>query len=229
MKKEEILPWDWQRILFGQAPANFLLEVFLKTIVIYLLLLIILRLMGRRMDSQMTLTEMGVVILLGAVISVPIQIPDRGLILTVVALVVVLGLQQLMNWLSVKSETFEEATSGTMSVLVRDGKLQLDEMHRAGITQQQVFSGLRGKQIFSLGKVKRLYFEACGLMSIYRETQAKAGLPIFPPGEENLVRKQSRIAEDKMACMICGNVEDNRDDSTGCKNCGSKKWMEAIY
>jgi hypothetical protein len=51
MKKEDIIPWDWQRILFGQAPPEFLLEVLMRTSIIYIALLIIVRLMGKRMGG----------------------------------------------------------------------------------------------------------------------------------------------------------------------------------
>ena len=104
MKKEEIKPWDWQRIFLGEAPAEFLLEVLIRTIVIYLVLLVVLRLLGKRMDGQLTLTEMAVMITLGAIVSVPMQIPDRGILMGVVALVCALIFQRGWNRVTVKNE-----------------------------------------------------------------------------------------------------------------------------
>jgi uncharacterized membrane protein YcaP (DUF421 family) len=80
MKKDEIHLEDIQRILFGQAPPQFLLEVFIRTVVIYISLLFIVRLLGKRMSGQLTIMEMAVMLTLGAIVSVPMQMPDRGLL-----------------------------------------------------------------------------------------------------------------------------------------------------
>jgi len=80
MRKEEINWDDWLRILIGTAPAEFLLEVLISTIIIYLFVLLTLRLMGKRMGGQLTISELVVMLRLGAIVSVPMQIPDKGLL-----------------------------------------------------------------------------------------------------------------------------------------------------
>jgi uncharacterized membrane protein YcaP (DUF421 family) len=62
---------DWKRILFGTAPASFLLEVLARTAVMYVALLVVLRLLGKRMSGQITILEMAILISLGAIVSVP--------------------------------------------------------------------------------------------------------------------------------------------------------------
>jgi uncharacterized membrane protein YcaP (DUF421 family) len=229
MKKEEIQAWDWQRILFGQAPAEFLLEVLIRTIVIYLLLMVVLRLLGKRMDGQLTLTEMAVMVTLGAIVSVPMQMPERGLLVGVVALICVMIFQRGLNWLNVKNAEVEEMTQGTLSILVKDGIIQTDQLQRAGLSRQHLFSALRQKKIYSLGKVKRVYFEACGLVNVYSEKEKKSGLPIFPFHETELMEGSTEADESKVACVICGNTTNSMNDNHPCKNCGSKQWMQAIY
>ena len=79
MKKEDIQPWDWQRILFGQAPPEFLIEVFLRTTLIYLALLVVTRALGKRMGGQLSISELAVMVTLGAIVSPAMQIPQLGL------------------------------------------------------------------------------------------------------------------------------------------------------
>jgi uncharacterized membrane protein YcaP (DUF421 family) len=226
MKKEDIEPWDIQRILFGQAPAEFLVEVFLRTLFIYLLLMVVLRILGKRMDGQLTLTEMAVMITLGAIVSVPMQIPDRGILLGVVALFCVLIFHRGLNWLTVKNEKIEEATQGVMSTLVMDGALQLEQMRKVGLSKQNLFAALRKEKIFNLGKVKRVYFEGCGLMNIYEEENAKPGLPILPSDQMELVKYQTEIDDAHMACTNCGHVSDMAQKP--CPVCNETKWIEAV-
>ena len=121
MKKEEILWGDWHRILLGPAPVEFLLEVLLRTAVIYLVLLVILRMLGKRMGGQLTISELAVMLTLGAIISVPMQIADRGVLQGILVLICALVFQRGINYLAVKNEKIERILQGHESQLVRDG------------------------------------------------------------------------------------------------------------
>lgn len=79
MKSEQIPIEDWQRILFGNNPPEFMLEVFIRSVIILFTFLVTARLLGKRMNGQLTLTEMAVMVSLGVVISPIMQLPDRGI------------------------------------------------------------------------------------------------------------------------------------------------------
>src|SRR5215213_8698060 len=108
MKKEEIHLWDIERILFGQAPPEFLLEVFIRTLVIYLLATIVMRWLGKRMNGQLTIVELAVVVMMGAILAVPMQIPDRGLLQGVIVLLSVLLLLRGINLVAFRNSRFEK-------------------------------------------------------------------------------------------------------------------------
>lgn len=228
MNKEDIT-WNWQRVLFGQTPPAFLLEVFIRTLIIYMILLIVLRILGKRMDGQMTLTEMAVVVTFGAIVSVPMQQPDKGLILGVIALTLAAVFQRGFNWLNIKNEKIEELSQGTMSVLVKDGLIQLDAMKRTGLSKQHLFAVLRREKIFNLGNVKRVYFEACGIFSVYPDAHGRPGLPTFPSNELEFVHTQSNVDQSQIACCNCGYVMSADKRKAPCDNCGELNWIEAIH
>jgi uncharacterized membrane protein YcaP (DUF421 family) len=228
MKKEEIHLNDFERILFGQAPVEFLIEVFIRTLIVYGSVLIILKLMGKRMDGQISIVEMAVVIVLGAIVGVGTQIPDRGILMAVAAFICVFVFQRGINWLGIKSSKIENLTTGSLNILVKDGVLQLDEMKAARITRENLFASLREQQIFNLAKVSRVYFEACGLLNVYEAPSDKAGLPILPVGEDELI-KSNKTDRDHVACRNCGWVSSAKERSSNCKNCGKREWVQAIY
>lgn len=68
MEKKDIHFNDLHRLLFGEAPAIFLLEVFIRTLFTYLILLVITRWLGKRMTGQLSITEMAVMLTLGAIL-----------------------------------------------------------------------------------------------------------------------------------------------------------------
>jgi uncharacterized membrane protein YcaP (DUF421 family) len=116
-----------------------------------------------------------------------------------------------------------------MSILVKNGLMQLDEMMESAISKQQLFAALREKQIFNLGKAKRVYFEGCGLINIYKETDDKPGLPTLPSNELQFIKTQIKIDQSNIACLNCGNIESADKRSSSCTNCRAEEWMEAIY
>jgi uncharacterized membrane protein YcaP (DUF421 family) len=227
MKKEEIHLGDINRWLFGQTTPEFMIEVAIRTVIIYLILLVVVRLMGKRMSGQITLTELTVMITLGAIVSPVMQLPDRGLFFAVTVLLVALIFQRDLNLWGFKNEKVERITQGTMSLLIKDGKLELDEMEKTQITKQQVFAMLREKKISNLGKVKRAYLEACGIFSVYETEETRPGLPVFPSSDP-IIKNILQESEDSiMACCNCGYVQKVGNNHTACESCNSKDWSKA--
>jgi len=87
-------PFDLYRLLVGQGPWWSLIEVILRAMLIYALLLVIMRLMGKRVASQLSISELAVVVTLGAAVGVPMQVQDRGMLPAVLILLVALGFQR---------------------------------------------------------------------------------------------------------------------------------------
>jgi uncharacterized membrane protein YcaP (DUF421 family) len=227
MKKEDIMPWDWQRILFGQAPPEFLLEVFVRTSIIYIALLIIVRTMGKRMGGQLTITELAVMVTLGAIVSPAMQIPQLGVLLGAMILVCALLFQRGLNLAEVKSRIFEKISQGQTQLLVKNGIILLDQMHKAKVSRQQLFSAIRSENVYNLGDVGRVYMEACGIFSIYKKSKPSAGLPIFPPTDELVNGYTQHIVDGHRACVACGNITNVTDDAHECEVCSSQSWIVA--
>jgi uncharacterized membrane protein YcaP (DUF421 family) len=180
------------------------------------------------MKGQLTLTETSVMITLGAIVSVPMQIPDRGITIGFVALLCILIFQRSLNWIIARDSKVEDVTQGTMTVLVKDGVIDIDAMFRTGMSKQDLFSALREKDYHNLAKAKRVYYEACGMLNIYEEKEKRAGLAVYPTNEPELL-ENSEKDRDHIACENCGFVTEKEREDEKCEHCGKKQWMEAIY
>lgn len=226
MSKEDIHLDDMKRILFGSAPPEFLLEVFIRTVLIYILCLIIVKWLGKRMSGQISVTEKAVMILIGAIISVPVQVPDRGLLQGILLLFGILLLYNGLNWWGYKKKKVEHLTQGKAVMLIKDNVLQLDSMHKTKISKEQLFSVLRSKKLFNLGQVKRVYLEACGIFSVYEETEAKAGLDLFPEDDKTAMVHEQEQATEHLSCAHCGFTV-SKNNYAQCLNCGTDAWTKA--
>jgi uncharacterized membrane protein YcaP (DUF421 family) len=227
VKKEEIHLWDIKRILFGQAPPEFLLEVLIRSIVIYLLAIITMRWLGKRMNGQLTNIELAVVVMMGAILAVPMQIPDRGLLQGLVVLVTVLLIYRGINLIAFKNSRFEKVLQGEMRILVKDGVLQLDTIDAIKLSKPQLYVVLRSKQIYNLGKVKRMYLEGCGTYSIYNQEEDKPGLLLLPKEDEAMLPIQKTV-DDALVCANCGYVQKGQDNTMACPNCKHTEWSKPI-
>ncbi|MFD1140157.1 YetF domain-containing protein [Larkinella insperata] len=228
MKKENIFLNDWERILIGNAPTEFLLEVFIRTTLIYLFLLIILRLLGKRMNGQLTNLEMAVMLTLGAIVSPAMQLPDRGLLSGVLALLCALTFLRVSNLWGFKSNKAEQVIQGTETMLVKDGIIQLHTMAKNRLSHQQIYAALRNKKVYNLSKVKRLYLEAYGLFSIYEDSEDRPGLSVFPPNDQEIQSIHQRPKEASVACSNCGYTVRKNEAPATCPCCEAKQWVEAV-
>lgn len=225
MKKENIKLTDVKRILIGDAPFEFLIEVLLRTCIMYVLLLVVVKALGKRMSGQLTITELAVMILMGAIVSAPMELPERGVIQGLVILVILLLLHQGLTWMEVKYKKVEMATQGVIKILIKDGVIQMNALNKVRISKDQLFAMLRNKNIHQLGQVKRVYLETCGKFTIYKNEQPVPGLSAFPPEEDHeaLLNKQT----DCNSCTTCGNTVSTADHAGPCPLCGSSHWETA--
>jgi uncharacterized membrane protein YcaP (DUF421 family) len=229
MKKEDIHWDDWHRILIGSAPTSFLLEVLIRTVIMYLVLLVVLRLMGKRMGGQLTIAELAVMVTLGAIICVPMQVPDKGVVQGIFVLICAWAFQRGFTLLGVRSSKMENLIQGKEAVLLKDGVIDVKQLDAANISRQQLYGVLRAQNIFNLGEVERVYIEACGIFSVFKYDTPKPGLSIFPSRDGDILDGQQKPDEHFYVCQMCGRTAENENEKNGhCNNCGCQNWEEAI-
>jgi uncharacterized membrane protein YcaP (DUF421 family) len=221
MDKEDIKLSDWYRILFGEAPVEFLVEVFFRTLIVFLLLLICLRLMGKRMAGKITITEMAVMLTIGAIISVPMQIPERGILVGTTALACALFFQRGYTWLSFKSKVVEKGTQGGMDIMVEDGLILLDKLKENRLSVNQLVSNIRMAGVYNLGSLERVYMEAGGSFTIYKFDKPKPGLALLPAAEK--ASDFVEVKEGWQSCATCGFTRPI--EKSECPNCHHDTWM----
>jgi uncharacterized membrane protein YcaP (DUF421 family) len=229
MKPEEIHLTDLQRILIGEIPGHFFIEIIFRALFVYLLLVITMRLMGKRMSSQISRNEMAAVASLAAAVGIPLMNPDRGLLPGLIITIVIIFFQVLIAKRAARNEKFEAITQDKLSILVKDGVIDFKNMQKTRITRERLFAQLRSQQQTNLGNVARLYLEANGLFSMVPAVQQKPGLCLLPKFDEAFIKKMT-IEEGLCVCNRCGYLADEalRTDQKQCPVCQKKDWTAAV-
>lgn len=226
MKPDEIRLNDWLRILFGEVPPSFFIEVIIRTVFIFLLLIISMRLLGRRMSAQINRIEMVALFTLAAAIGVPLQAPDRGLLPAFVIAVLVVLVGRLVVTLAFKHKSFESKVEDDVDILISNGVLNLQKVLRTRLNVKGIFAELRSEGVRHLGEVKRFYFEASGSFTLVKEENPACGLSVLPPDDHDFINEQTQC--DEQVCGNCGQKKKNSGEAQHCSNCNENKWTNAI-
>lgn len=229
MNKEDINIYDWPRILIGEVPVIFYVEILIRATAVYLLLVVAMRLMGRRMASQLSRNEMAAMVSLAAAIGIPILDASRGLLPAFVIALVVVFTQRLVSYIAAKNEKFETLSQGDKSTLVENAVIQLANLKGTVVTRELLFAQLRSSGLIHLGHVKRLYMEANGSFTLIEDSNPKPGLSLLPEWDTEFVDQQEK-APGQYVCHHCGNAQPSagREETAFCSNCGHQEWVPAL-
>lgn len=228
MKPQDIHITDWMRMLVGEVPSSYYIEIIIRIAFVYLLLTVSMRLMGKRMAAQLNRNEMAAQVSLAAAIGMPVLAPDRGLLPAVVIAFVIVLTQRIIARIAHTNQRFEAITQDEISTLVADGVLQLNHMKRARVTRERLLAQIRSASLFHLGQIKRLYIESNGSFTLIQAHPPQPGLSVIPLWDTDFAREQKHIP-DVFVCNNCGNPELVKDKPThSCAKCGDTNWVEAI-
>ena len=226
MEQEKIFLTDWKRIFFGDTPPEFVLEIFGRTLIIYLVLLIAMRVFGKRLTGQLTIIEMSIMLTMGAILAPAMQLADRGLLAGTVALLCALVFERGINYWGLKNSSAEETIQGKETVLVEDGILQVDNLRNSRISRTQLLSQLRSENIYNVSKVHRVYLEACGQFSMYTRETDTPGLSTLMDTDSEIHSIQ-QLDRESVACQSCGNTVPSHPKPGNCPVCQANQWVAA--
>jgi len=230
MKPEDIHLSDWMRIFVGEVPGSFYIEAIFRIVFIYLLLVASMRLMGNRMGSPLTRNEMIAMVSLAAANGVALMAADRGLLPVVVIAAIVIGYQRFIAWRAFRNKRFESAVLDDMSILVEDGRVNLDKLEEGVLCRNQLFAQLRKESVANLGQVRRAYQEANGNFSIltFDDEQPRPGLSILPAADKAFRAEQPK-ADGQFACASCGQLQSSSHaPAADCPRCKAREWQPAV-
>ena len=220
--------FEWNRLLFNELPEIFLLEVIFRSAVMFTILLLTLKLAGKRGVKHLQIFETLMVFPLGSAAGDPMFYEDVGIVPAAIVFLVIIILYRGVTWLTGKSKKFEEFIEGKTECLINDGKFSVSSFRKETLAQDEFFSELRIRSIEHLGQVKHAFIETSGEISVffYEDEEVKHGLPILPM---LFNQKSKNIPTDGIyACTFCGHTEEKNAGTAKCKVCQKEEWVEAI-
>jgi uncharacterized membrane protein YcaP (DUF421 family) len=230
--------FDLQRILFGDLPPLFIVEIALRTTIMLFYLLLLLRVfMGKRSLAQFSLLEFLLIIALGSAVGDPMFYPEIPVLHGMVVITVVVLLERLLIWMTNRNHRLEDVFEGSPQSLVVEGRFDLNGLKKSSLSRNEIYMKLRLAGIEQLGQVRRSYLELNGEISVFKveANKVRPGLPLFPELELGEVQPLTVAAPlpkaGDFACLKCGEVIALQAGQLlpACPRCHQKQWVEADH
>lgn len=134
----------------------------------YLTLLVVVRVSGKRALAKLNAFDLVVTVSLGSVLASVAVSPSVSLASGAAAFVLLIGLQYLIAFLSVRLERFQGLVKAQPTLLVRDGALLEDAMARQRVTHWEILQALRQGGIASVDEAAAVVLETDGTISVIK-------------------------------------------------------------
>ncbi|WP_442485088.1 DUF421 domain-containing protein [Aeoliella sp. SH292] len=215
--------FDLHRILLGDHPPIFLLEIAARTVIIFLYTLLLLRCMGKRGMGNLTPFEFAIIVALGSAVGDPMFQSDVPLLHCMLVITLIVGMQRGMAMLSERNAWAEKALSSTPTILIVDGVIQVENLYRESYTHEELLEALRLNGVAQLGEVRIAYLEPSGELSVLRREQAGRGLSVEPERLDG--RRCPEDVAGECCCGYCGLLASDGEWNKACKHCGHRQWV----
>lgn len=139
---------------------------FVRTIILYILIIAGVRLMGKRQVGELEPSELVLSLLIADLAAVPMQDFGIPLLTGIIPILTLLSMTMILSVLTMKSVGFRALMCGKPSVVVRDGQLDQREMHRNRFTVDELFEELRIKGYTDLSQIRYAILETNGQLSV---------------------------------------------------------------
>ena len=140
---------------------------YVRTVALYLVLIAVIRLMGKRQIGQMEASEFVVTMLVANLAAIPMQDGAIPLYSGFVPIVTVLGLELVLSALSLKSLGLRQLLCGKPVILIENGKILQNNLRRTRVTLDELTGHLREKDVLDIGSVQYAILETNGNLSVF--------------------------------------------------------------
>jgi len=220
--------FTWKELLMGGEDWSFLPETVLRTLIMFIVILISLRLLGKRGVKQLSVFELVVIIGLGSAAGDPMFYKDVGILPAIIVFSMVVGLYSLVTYFIGKNKNFEKLIEGKPVCLIKDGIFSIDNFQKETLGEDEFFAELRMQSVSQLGQIEEAIEESSGNISLffYPDEEVKYGLPIMP---DALKATQKKINDtDHYSCIFCGYTEKLKPIAKyACPECKKWEWIKA--
>ena len=140
---------------------------FVRTIILYILIIAALRAMGKRQVGELSPSEFVITLLVSELATIPMQSTSVPLMHGIIPIFTLIALEILASTIFINNRFIRKFAVGRISILIEDGKLNQKEMRKLRISLDELLEELRLKGFINISDVKYAILEASGELSVF--------------------------------------------------------------
>ena len=196
-----------------------MLTTIIRVTILYLFVTIAIRIMGKRNIGELQPTELVITLLLSEFASIPIEDNSVPLINSLIPVMLLISFEIINSVISMKSIKFRNLSDGNPVVIIKNGKLDQQQLRKLRFTVDDVLSGLRQKDVFDINEVEYAIIETNGTLSV-----------LLKPENQNATKQDvnAKLKNDGFTCpvIIDGVIVKQNLNSCGLTKYDIKKLLE---
>mgnify|MGYP000259654919 FL=1 len=156
-----------------------------RTILFYVIITFLYRFMGKREVGQLGIVDLIVSILIAELAAISIDNREESVFLSIIPIIVLVLIQIVMSYISLKNAKVRDAFDGTPSVMINRGVVNFKEMVRQRYNLDDLLTQLREQHIRTIEEVDYAILESSGKLSVFQKENNKFGdypLPLILDG-----------------------------------------------
>ena len=184
-----------------------MIRIICNTVVVYAVLMLLMRLTGKRQLGELELSELIVTILISEVASQPLQDPDVSLLRAFAPVLALMGIEYLLSAAAMKSVRFRAVLAGKPALLVVRGRIDQTQMRKNRITPDELAEALRDEGILDMNDVEFAILETNGRLNIIPTpgertvTAGQLGLSVSDGGYPVMIINNGRVLTENLRVL----------------------------
>lgn len=192
-----------------------MLITFFRSILIYIFVLIVMRLMGKREIGQLQPFELAIAIMIADLASIPMTDPGIPISNGIISILGLLVMHLIISIINMKSIKAREVICGRPTILVYRGKIDEKALKKERFTINELEERLRGNNVINLGDVEYAILETSGQVTVIQKPEKRNTIP----EDFNIVPEYEGIPYD---LVVDGKIMDDNLKAIG-KN---REWLK---
>lgn len=154
-----------------------MLLVFLRTIILYIIVTVAFKFMGKRQISELQSTELVITILISNIASIPIEDSSVPVLSGVIPILTLVCLEIIVSGISMVNSKFRKFLCGNPIIIIKNGELIQEALWNLRFTVDDIVEELRQQGVFDYRQVEMAIVETDGKISVFKKSEEQELTP----------------------------------------------------
>ena len=157
-----------------------LLNIILKSILTYFIIMLALKFMGKREIGQLSLFDFAIILIIANIIVIGVEEGDHPFYYYIIPIFILSVIQKVFAFLVMKFVGLRKLVDGVESVIIYDGKLNIKEMKKIKYNMDDLILQLRLKNAYMIKNIRYAFLESNGQISVIFDEKKNSYVDEYP-------------------------------------------------